>query len=165
MITALLIVSLVLCIIIVKIIIKQDDENLVKTNCYGDDDLTLEGKMLLICGVSFIVFLIWVAVLIYQVGTGVTISQKISMYEEENARIEESIDTLVKSYMDFEASTYIELKDKDTINLVALFPELNSDTLVQQQIAIYVSNNQKIKELRENQIDLQKARWMLYFGR
>ena len=87
------------------------------------------------------------------------------MYEEENASIEESIDVTVRSYMDFEASTYGELKDKDAINLVSLFPELKSDTLVQKQIEVYVANNDKIKQLKEEKIDLSKSKWKLYFGR
>ena len=87
------------------------------------------------------------------------------MYEEENASIEESIDVTVRNYMDFEASTYGELKDKDAINLVSLFPELKSDSLVQKQIEVYLANNAKIKELKEDEIDLSKAKWNLYFGR
>ena len=67
--------------------------------------------------------------------------------------------------MDFEASTYGELKDKDAINLVSLFPELKSDSLVQKQIEVYLANNAKIKELKEDEIDLSKAKWKLYFGR
>ena len=110
-------------------------------------------------------FFIWGMVLIETVGTGYTIDERISMYEEENASIEESIDTIVKNYMDFEATTYEGLKNEDAINLISLFPELKSDTLVQQQIEVYVANRQKIKELKEEKIDLSKAKWMLYFGR
>lgn len=118
-----------------------------------------------IAGIVSIIFLIWVFILINRVGTGYTIDNKIAMYEEENASIEESIDVTVKSYMDFEASTYGELKDKDAINLVSLFPELKSDTLVQKQIEVYVANNYKIKQLKEEKIDLSKSKWKLYFGR
>lgn len=118
-----------------------------------------------IAGIVSIIFLIWVFVLINRVGTGYTIDNKIAMYEEENASIEESIDVTVRSYMDFEASTYGELKDKDAINLVSLFPELKSDTLVQKQIEVYVANNDKIKQLKEEKIDLSKSKWKLYFGR
>ena len=82
-----------------------------------------------------------------------------------NASIEESINVTVKSYMDFEASTYGELKDKDAINLVSLFPELKSDTLVQKQIEVYIANNDKIKELKEEKIELTKSKWLLYFGK
>ena len=118
-----------------------------------------------ISGIVSIIFLIWVFNLINCVGTGYTIDSKILMYEEENTSIEESIDVTVKGYMDFEAKTYAELKDKDSINLVSLFPELKSDTLVQQQIEVYSANNNKLKALKEEKIDLSKAKWKLYFGK
>lgn len=70
------------------------------------------------------------------------------MYEEENSAIEERIESTVKSYIQFEASTYKELKDEDAINLVSLFPDLKSDTLVQNQIDFYATNNKLIKELK-----------------
>ncbi len=104
-------------------------------------------------------------VLMYGIGTGYTIDNKIAMYEEENAAIEESIDVTVKGYMDFETSTYGDLKDEDAINLVSLFPELKSDTLVQKQIDVYVANNDKIKQLKEEKINLSKNKWLLYFGK
>ena len=118
-----------------------------------------------ISGIVSIAFLIWVFILIGTVGTGYTIDEKIAMYEAENTSIEESIDATVKNYMNFEATTYAEFKDEDAINLVSLFPELKSDTLVQQQIEVYVANNQKIKELKEEKIDLSKAKFKLYFGK
>ena len=58
-----------------------------------------------------------------------------------------------------------EFKDKDGINLVSLIPTLKSDTLVQKQIEVYVANNDKIKELKEEKIDLSKSKWKLYFGK
>ena len=132
----------------------------------GDEDVFFGYfKVAVIAGIVSIIFLIWVFILICRVGTGYTIDNKIAMYEEENASIEKSIDVTVKSYMDFEASTYGELKDKDAINLVSLFPELKSDTLVQKQIEVYVANNDKIKQLKEEKIDLSKSKWKLYFGR
>ena len=121
--------------------------------------------MIIVFGILTAIFFIWTFSLINTVGTGSTIERKIAMYEEENASIEESIDVTVRNYMDFEASTYGELKDKDAINLVSLFPELKSDSLVQKQIEVYLANNAKIKELKEDEIDLSKAKWKLYFGR
>lgn len=118
-----------------------------------------------VAGILSIIFLIWGCTLINSVGTGHTIDEKIEMYEAENTSIEERIDATVKNYMNFETTTYAELKDEDALNLVSLFPELKSDTLVQQQIEVYVANNQKIRELKEEKIDLSKAKWKLYFGR
>lgn len=132
----------------------------------GDEDVFGGCFMAgVITGVVSLFFLIWLFILIIRVGTGYTIDDKIAMYEEENASIEESIDVTVKNYMNFETSTYDELKDKDAMNLVSLFPELKSDTLVQKQIEVYVKNNDRIKELKEEKIELQKVKFYLYFGR
>ena len=132
----------------------------------GDEDMWMcyLTAAVIFCIVS-IFFLIWVFTLINRVATGYTIDDKIAMYQEENAAIEESINVTVTGYMDFEASTYGELKDTDAINLVSLFPELQSDTLVQKQIEVYVTNNDIIKELKEEKINLSKLKWKLYFGR
>ena len=109
------------------------------------------------------VFLIWGLLLIYDVGTGYIIDNKIEMYEEENKHIEESIDIAVKSHMNYESSTYGELKHG--INTVLLIPELKSDKLVQKQIEVYVNNRDKIKELKEKKIELSEKKWLLYFGK
>lgn len=108
---------------------------------------------------------IWVILLINEIGIGHAIDSKITMYEEENATIEEKINVSVKSYMDFEANAYAEIKDKDFMNLVSLFPELKSDTLIQKQIEMYIENSDQIKKLREEKIDLSISKWLLYFGK
>ena len=106
----------------------------------------------------------WYNILI-DVNTANRIDEKIAMLEEENAEIEQSIDSIVKNYMNYEANTYERFKDEDAINLVSLFPELKSDTLVQQQIEVYVANKQEIKTLKKDRIDLSKLKFELYFGR
>ena len=93
------------------------------------------------------------------------IDEKIAMYQEENTKIEEQIDTLVQNYMKYESDTYGEFKGNDAITLVSLYPDLKSDELVQKQIEVYTTNNQKIKELKEQKIDIVKDKWWLYFGK
>ena len=100
----------------------------------------------------------------YEISTSYTIDEKISMYEEENAKIERSIGTTAKNYMKFESDTYTDLKDKDFMCLVSIYPELKSDKSVQQQIKRYNDNNEKIKQLKEDKINVSKDRWLLYFG-
>ena len=100
------------------------------------------------------------------VATASTIDDKITMYQEENARIEQDIDRIVEEYMKHEHDTFTDLKtEESSITLVALFPELKSNTLVQQQLEIYIANNAKIKILREEKIDIAKLKWLLYFGK
>lgn len=93
------------------------------------------------------------------------IDKKIEMYQEENTNIENNIDVLVKQYMEHEKSTLKEFKVESSITLVNLYPELKSNELVQQQLNIYVENNNKIKELKEHKLDYQISKWWLYFGK
>lgn len=116
-------------------------------------------------GIIDATLLIWVCSLWLNVSTGYTIDQKIEMYEAQNAAIESSIEVTVKSYMDYEERTLTGLKDKDAINLVSLIPELKTDTLVQQQINVYITNNDAIIQLKEDKINLSKDKWLLYFGK
>lgn len=95
----------------------------------------------------------------------IVIDEKIEMYQEENANIEEQIDSLVKNYMNFESDTYEKLKGNDAVTLVSLYPELKSDELVSRQITTYQNNNDKLKELKEQKIDARVYRWWLYFGK
>jgi len=113
-------------------------------------------------------FVIIVAVLIgysTDIATENIIDQKIEMYEEQNTLIESEIDAIVLEYMDFESDTYKDLKSESSITLVNLYPELKSDELVQQQIDIYMSNREKIIDLKTEKIDIAMKKWLLYFGR
>ena len=101
-----------------------------------------------------------------KIATASTIDDKIAMYQEENVAIEQDIDRIVEEYLKHEHDTFTDLKtEKSSITLVTLFPELKSDTLVQQQLEIYVANNANIKSLREQKIDIVKLKWLLYFGK
>ena len=87
------------------------------------------------------------------------------MYQEQNQKIEESIADLVENYMNYEANTFKNISSDSAITLVSLYPELKSDTLVEQQCNLYMENNKKITELREEQINMTIYRWWLYFGK
>ncbi len=97
--------------------------------------------------------------------SGITATPKIEMYQEENTKIEEQIDTLVKQYMEYEGKTLTEFKSESSITLVSLYPELKSDDLVSKQIEVYIENNNKIKQLKEDKINMRIGKWLLYFGK
>ena len=110
-------------------------------------------------------------VTIFAIGVGLIINadgrvidEKITMYEEENAKIEEQIATVVEQYQKYETEIFTEVTPESSMTLVALYPELKSDTLVQSQIEVYTANNEKIKELRLKEISYQNWLWWLYFG-
>ena len=94
-----------------------------------------------------------------------TIDKQIKLYEKQNKEIESKIEITVKQYMDYEESTYKDLKNESYIQLVNLYPELKADKLVQQQIDTYTKNNEKIISLKEIKINKTIYKWWLYFGK
>lgn len=111
-----------------------------------------------------IISVIAALVLIGQVAKLRVIDEKIEMYEEQNIQIESQIAECVKQYQEYEGNIMTEVKPESYITLVSLYPELKADTLVSKQIEIYISNNEKIKELKEFKINGSIYRWWLYFG-
>ncbi len=103
-------------------------------------------------------------VLIGRVASLPAVDDTLAMYQEENAKIEQQISTIVEDYKKYETDTFEKVTPDSAITQVVLYPELKSNTLVESQIQVYVSNNEKIKELQEEQIMGSIYRWWLYFG-
>lgn len=131
-----------------------------KLDCFGD----LFDILSFVFGVFTIIFFIVMFVLCVKCSNLKKIDDIIAMYQEENNSIENQMDDLVKGYMDYEKTTLKEFAPESSITLISLYPELKSDELVKQQIDIYMTNNQKIKELKEKKIYASVYRWWLYFG-
>lgn len=117
------------------------------------------------CIGAVVVLFIFGVIFTDEVISGKYIDEKILMYQEENTKIEEQVDELVQHYMKYESDTLSEFKSDDSMTLVSLYPELKSNELVQNQISVYTENNKKIKELKEQKIDVAKSKWWLYFGK
>jgi len=128
-----------------------------------------DGKI--ICGIisAFITagLLIAICCIMPNVATEYVIDNKIAMYEEENAKIEQKIDETVSNYLSYEMETLKNLKtdSTDSMTLVSIIPSLNSNTLVQKQISIYNSNKSTITDLKAKKIDLGTYKWLIYFGK
>ena len=103
-------------------------------------------------------------VLIILVSNLTVINEKIVMYQEENQKIETQITEAVQQYQEYESGIFTEVAPESSVTLIALYPELKADTLVQKQIEVYVANNEKIKELKESDTTSNVKRWWLYFG-
>ena len=92
------------------------------------------------------------------------IDDRIDMYEEENARIEQQIADVVEQYQKYETDIFREVAPESAVTMVSLYPELKSDSLVQAQIEVYTENNKTIRDLKDKQIKGNVYRWWLYFG-
>lgn len=120
--------------------------------------------MMAIFGVISLIVLIVIICLIGSVRNKSTIEDRIAMYQEENAKIEQQIDILVKDYQEYERGVFADTTVDSAITLVSLYPELKADQLVSSQLDIYVKNNEQIKQLKLEQINADVVRWWLYFG-
>ena len=115
-------------------------------------------------GLAFLVAFLVTIGLCVNVSNQRVIDAKIAMYQEENTKIEAQIAETVKQYQQYETDIFTSVAPDSAITLVALYPELKADTLVQSQIEVYIANNEKIKSLKEEKIDGTVCRWWLYFG-
>ena len=101
---------------------------------------------------------------IWTLASGFGIQEKIEIYEEQNAQIEESIDAAVKAYCEHEQSTYVQMSDGAVALVAAAYPELASSELVKTQTEVWTSNTSELKDLKSDLVDFNKARYFLYFG-
>ena len=124
----------------------------------ADEECVIEGSVV----VGVLILVITLAIL---ADFPFNIEKKLVMYEEENFKIETKIKSTIKSYMEYEQETYDKvLKDADLTTIVLKYPELNSKELVKAEIEMYKENNNKIRELKEKQINKSVMAWWLYFG-
>jgi len=136
---------------------------------YYDDNTVINVFLILVFIICFSIIIFGSAIALNymtNIATENVIDNRIEMYQEENAKIEKEIDDIVNAYMLFENDTFKELKiESSTMTLATFYPELKSNELIQRQIEIHTANNSKIKELKEQKINIEKEKWLLYFGK
>ena len=104
---------------------------------------------------------VWLAL---SVMSGGLLDERIELARTQNEDIEQKVMLVVEKYMNHESDTYKSLKPDEAILAASIYPELQSNTLVQEQIKVYENNNKKITSLKEEAIGLKIKRWWLYFG-
>lgn len=124
------------------------------------------GEVVQIIGWTIAVIAAFAAVvlLVFSI-TMSTADEKIEMYQEENAKIEQQIAEVVKNYQEYETDIFTELSPESAMTMISLYPELKSDKLVESQIEVYVENNKQIKYFKEQFINRCVVNWWLYFGK
>ena len=110
------------------------------------------------------IFGIWTIWNIIVVASGFGIEEKIEIYEEQNAQIEQSIDAAVKAYCEHEQITYVQMSDGAVALVAAAYPELASSELVKTQMEVWTSNSSELKDLKSKLVDFHRAQYFLYFG-
>ena len=120
--------------------------------------------MIMVGAAAGVVSLVVAIVLCCVVSGDYRIDEKIAMYTEENAKIEQQIAECVEQYQEYEQGIVESVNPSSSVTLVSLYPDLKADTLVKKQIETYVSNNNKLIELKERKIQAKVSKWWLYFG-
>ena len=95
--------------------------------------------------------------------------QKIQMCEEENKKIELQVELVVNQYLEYEQGIVdkIDISEYsgDKLLLISqLYPDLKANTLLQQQLELYVKNNDEIRQLKLDKLNNSKWKFWLYFG-
>lgn len=111
-----------------------------------------------------IIFGIWTLWNIIIVASGFGIQEKIEIYEDQNAQIEQSIDAAVQAYCEHEQITYVQMSDGAVALVAAAYPELASSELVKTQMEVWTSNSSELKDLKSDLVDFHRAQYFLYFG-
>lgn len=131
-----------------------------------DETLGISGIILIVIGTLAAIGIAIVTLVQIHFLAGISIiDERIAMYKEQNTRIEEQIETVVKQYQEHELGIMTEVGDKESyIILVSLYPELKADDLVSKQIDVYLNNNKTMVDLNNQKLDGKIYRWWLYFG-
>lgn len=125
----------------------------------------IDDELIFIPVIGFFVKLGVIVILCIQLIGIKVIDEKIELYQNQNNEIESKIEIVVKQYMEHEHKTLEALNnDNSYITLVTLYPELKSDKLIEEEINVYLENNEKILELKNQKINEKIYKWWLYFG-
>ena len=145
MITLILLIAIAICITLTSYAIKTDTI---------EDDTV--GGLIFLNGLVIFILLIIVLVCTCNYCAITTLSdQQIKLYTEQNNDIENKVSLVVDKYLKHEKDTYATLKPKAKITLASIYPELQSNKLVQQQIQLYNENNKKITNCKLQKIKSQ----------
>lgn len=132
------------------------------TLCSGDDGVSL----IEIGGAGSIIFLIaWMITIGCYNSTKSTADKQIVVLEERNELVIKQIEPLVDKYLDYEGSTYKDLKlEANVIVSMANYPQLKGDEFVQSQIKIILDNQKEITNLKLSKAKLNAYKMWIFVG-
>ena len=160
----LLILGLALLVLIVSLVLRYGSfkgKSFMKHSWEADEAIDIVQVVSFITAIVMLIAALIIGIEISIIGR---VDDKIAMYEEENARIESQMETIVEHYMEYESGVFSDITPESSMTYVTLYPELKADTLVQEQMKVHIENNNIIKELKRDKIDCSVLRWWLYFG-
>ena len=128
-----------------------------------------EGRMILGCIFLFILSFVIIGSSLKLFEARVVIPKKISVYLEQNQKIETQIGVTIEAYVNHKNQVYklqsdSDIQYSDILYTLAAYPDLKSNEFLIKHIESYISNNAAISDLREEQICGSYHAFWLYFG-
>lgn len=122
-----------------------------------------------ISGGAAILFVTSLIIALFMLGayndTKTSADKKISVLEQRNEEVIKQIEPLVKQYLDYETSTYKELKpNADRLIALSQYPELKGNEFIQTQIQVILENQKKITELNLEKAELNSYKLWIFMG-
>lgn len=117
-------------------------------------------------GIFFVIFLV---IALFMLGayndTKTSADKKIAILEKRNEEVIKQIEPLVKQYLEYETSTYKELKpNADKLIALSQYPELKGNEFVQAQINLILENQKRITDLKIEKAGLNAYKLWLFMG-
>lgn len=122
------------------------------------------ATMVIISSIIVLFAFVFLIMSICNVAGAYVIDEKIQLYEDANAAIEERINDTVEDYKAYENDTLEKFDGHNGTEVVSLYPELKANELIQEQMEIYYQNQTTILGLKEEKINMKPWQWWLYFG-
>lgn len=130
---------------------------------FKDSDYFLAG--MLVCSIFGLFVLIFDLIAIGFIANIKVQEQKIEMYQEENSKMETSIAGAIEKYLEHEYDIFVEISPPDeTQTFLIAYPELQSSELVKYQLETIKTNNDQIKVLKNELLDVKIWKFLVYFG-
>ena len=119
--------------------------------------------------ISSIGFLITLVVILFLLGsynlTKTSADGEIAIREEQNALVLSQIEPLVEKYLQYEKSTYKELRlTPQTIVALSAYPELKGNEFIQSQMKIIIDNQRIITSLKIKKTRLNSYKLWIFMG-
>ena len=96
-----------------------------------------------------------------------TISSQLEVLETQNEIILSQIEPVIQKALDFESTTYKELKvnPENIITISQIYPDLKDNSFIQTQLNVILNNQQQITQLKLNKATLNAFHFWIWSKR
>lgn len=133
----------------------------VNKNIYDDAEISL---FTYIGGITLALSFLIIMSGVSHIAEEKTINGQIDLYEQENAQIEIEINNAIDEYVRLERNGSKKTSSTILTTLVAMYPEVCDNVLVQSKINAYIKNSNEIILLKEEVLQIKTWKWWVCFG-